>query len=57
MKMFAKILAIAIMVASCSAPADVEKPEGGSIVTDPTEINVDFEEQDIYVTVNAESDW
>ena len=55
--MITKILAIAILAVSCtSKPAD-EKPAGGTVQLSQTEITVDFEEQDTYLTVTADADW
>lgn len=57
MNMITKILAIAILTVSCtSKPAD-EKPAGGTVQLSQTEITVDFEEQDTYLTVTADADW
>lgn len=55
--MIAKILALALLASSCTGPAQTETPKGGAIQVNPTEINVDFEEQTIEVTVTADSDW
>ena len=55
MKMIARILALALLVASCTGPAQTETPKGGSVQVNPTEINVDFEEQVVEVTVTADA--
>lgn len=55
--MIAKVLAMALLVASCTGPAQTETPKGGSVQVNPTEINVDFDEQVVEVTVTADSDW
>ena len=55
--MIARILALALLVASCTGPAQTETPKGGSVQVNPTEINVDFEEQVVDVTVTADADW
>ena len=57
MKMIARILALALLAASCTGPAQTETPKGGSVQVNPTEINVDFEEQVVEVTVTADADW
>ena len=57
MKMISSILVIALMAASCTEqPADV-KPTGGTVHINPSEITLDFEEQETYVTVTADADW
>lgn len=55
--MITKLLAIALLFASCTDKPDDQKPAGGSIDVNPKEINVDFEEQEVFVTVTAESEW
>ena len=55
--MIARILALALLAASCTGPAQTETPKGGSVQVNPTEINVDFEEQVVEVTVTADADW
>ena len=45
------------MAASCTGPAQTETPKGGTVQVNPTEINVDFEEQVVEVTVTADADW
>ena len=57
MKMIAKLLVLALLAASCTGPAQTETPKGGSVQVNPTEINVDFEEQVVEVTVTADADW
>lgn len=57
MKMLTKILAIALLAVSCSGPAAESKPEKISIQVNPTELTVDFEEQDVFVTVTSDGDW
>ena len=55
--MIAKVLALALLVASCTGPAQTETPKGGSVQVDPTEINVDFDEHVVELTVTADADW
>ena len=55
--MIARILALALLAASCTGPAQTETPKGGTVQVNPTEINVDFEEQVVEVTVTADADW
>ena len=55
--MIARILALALLAASCTGPAQTETPKGGSVQVNPTEINVEFEEQVVEVTVTADADW
>ena len=55
--MIARILALALLAASCTAPAQTETPNGGSVQVNPTEINVGFDEQIVEVTVTADADW
>ena len=57
MKMIAKLLALALLAASCTGPAQTETPNGGSVQVNPTEINVDFDEQVVELTVTADADW
>ena len=57
MKMIARILALALLAASCTGPAQTETPKGGTVQVDPAEINVDFEEQTVELTVTADADW
>ena len=55
--MISSILAIAIMAMSCTAQPDDVKPAGGTVQINPSEITLDFEEQETYVIVTADSDW
>lgn len=57
MKMLTKILAIALLAASCSGPAEETKPAGGKVTIDVSELTFDFEEQETYITVTSDSDW
>ena len=57
MKMIANIFTIVLLAVSCSSETDDVKPAGGSVQVSPSELTVDFEEQETYVTVTAESDW
>ena len=56
MKMIARILALALFAASCTDPAQTDTPSGGSVQVNPSEINVDFDEQVVEVTVTADAD-
>ena len=55
--MITKILAIAIMAISCTSKPVEDKPVGGTVQLSQTEITLDFEEQETYITVTADSDW
>lgn len=55
--MLTKILTIALLVASCSGPAEETEPAGGNVTIDVTELTFDFEEQERYITVTSDSDW
>lgn len=55
--MLTKLLAIALLAASCTAPAEETIPVGGNVTVTPSELTLDFEEQETYVTVSADSDW
>ena len=55
--MISKILAIALLAMSCTDPEQTETPSGGTVQVSPAELTVDFEEQETYVTVTADSDW
>lgn len=55
--MLVKILLSVFVIASCNTPAEETKPQAGAVTLDPAELTLDFEEQDAYVTVTAESDW
>lgn len=57
MKMIANIFTIVLLAVSCSSETDDVKPAVGSVQVSPSELTVDFEEQETYVTVTAESDW
>ena len=57
MKMITKLLALALMVAACGSPAEEPVNNGGTVQVDPTELTVDFEEQETYITVTADADW
>ena len=57
MKMISKLLAIALLMASCGEkPAEPVK-KGGTVQLNPTELILDFEEQETYITVTADADW
>ena len=55
--MISKILAICLLAISCTGPEQTETPRGGSVRVSPAELTLDFEEQEIYVTVTADADW
>lgn len=57
MKMVIRTLIIALIAASCTEPIEENKPTGVQIQVDPTELTVDFEEQDVFVTVTSDADW
>ncbi|MBO5708964.1 MAG: family 16 glycosylhydrolase [Bacteroidales bacterium] len=57
MKMITRLLAIAIMFASCGSPTDEPINKAGSVQINPTELTLDFEGQETYVTVTADTDW
>ena len=57
MRMITKILTITLLLASCSSGTEDITPSGGNVQINPTEIELDFEEQETYVTVTADSDW
>ena len=57
MNMITKLLAIALLAVSCTSKPVDEKPVGGTVRLSQTEITLDFEEQETYITVTADSDW
>lgn len=57
MKMIAKILFMAILAISCSDPVEEDVTKGGVVQINPTEKEVDFEEQTFEVTVTSDAEW
>ena len=57
MKMISKLLAIALLVASCGEKPTEPVNKGGTVQINPTELTLDFEEQETYITVTADADW
>lgn len=57
MKMIAKILFMAFLAISCSDPVEEDVTKGGVVQINPTEKEVDFEEQTFEVTVTSDAEW
>lgn len=57
MKMIAKILFTAFLAISCSDPVEEDVTKGGVVQINPTEKEVDFEEQTFEVTVTSDAEW
>ena len=55
--MISNLLAIALLVASCGEKPAEPVNKGGAVQLNPTELTLDFEEQETYVTVTADADW
>ena len=55
--MIAKILFMAILAISCSDPVEEDVTKGGVVQINPTEKEVDFEEQTFEVTVTSDAEW
>lgn len=57
MKMIAKILFTAFLAISCSDPVEEDVNKGGTVQINPTEKEVDFEEQTFEVIVTSDAEW
>ena len=55
--MISNLLAIALLVASCGEKPAEPVNKGGTVQLNPTELTLDFEEQETYITVTADADW